>query len=274
MTLKQKVIFIVIDGLNASVARETLGFVTAMVEKYRGKFLTIDCELPSLSRPLYECLLTGSLPVDSGIYNNDITALSTQQSLFHYVAQNGGTTAAAAYHWVSELYNRSPYLAARDRHTHDETLPIQHGIFYHRDHYPDCHLFLDAGYLIKTWQPDFTLIHSMNVDDAGHRAGVDSPHYRNSARNVDDILSNWLTQWLDEGYQVVITSDHGMNSDCSHRGTLVCEREVPVILLGRAFNDESYNQVKLRQRELCGTLLTLLGVPHDKPHCPELLKAW
>lgn len=43
--------------------------------------------------------------------------------------ENKRTTAAAAYHWVSELYNRAPYSIFEDRIQHDETKNIQHGIF-------------------------------------------------------------------------------------------------------------------------------------------------
>ncbi len=37
---------------------------------------------------------------------------------------------------------------------------------------------------------------------------------------MDSLLADLLPQWLAEGYQVVITSDHGMNNDLSHGGTL------------------------------------------------------
>ena len=235
----------------------------------RAQLYKLDCELPALSRPLYECLLTGSAPIESGVVHNQVVRLSNQQSLFHLARAAGLTTAAAAYHWISELYNRSPFVAVRDRHTSDPSLPIQHGHFYYADHYPDSHLFVDAESLRLRHQPDFLLVHPMNIDDAGHRHGADSSQYRNSARSADILLADYLQTWLDAGYQVMVTADHGMNNDRSHNGLLPEEREVPLFVIGSAFSLNP--DARPKQTELCGTLCSLLGLAHDKPRCAELL---
>ena len=110
----------------------------------------------------------------------------------------------------------------------------------------------------------------MNIDDAGHKHGLDSAQYRNSARGADVLLADYLQGWLDAGYQVLVTADHGMNNDRSHNGLLAEEREVPLFVLGSAFSLNRAAQPK--QTELCGTVCELLGVVHDKPVCRELLK--
>ncbi|EDM56786.1 conserved hypothetical protein, partial [Vibrio parahaemolyticus AQ3810] len=69
-------------------------------------------------------------------------------------------------------------------------------------------------------------------DDMGHKHGLDSRQYRNSARGADIILSNYIEQWLADGYQIIVTSDHGMNNDLSHGGILPEEREVPMFVIG------------------------------------------
>ncbi|HCS45663.1 MAG TPA: nucleotide pyrophosphatase, partial [Pseudomonas sp.] len=156
-----------------------------------------------------------------------------------------------------------------DRHTDDPDLPIQHGHFYWSDHYPDSHLFADAENLRLRHAPNFLLVHPMNIDDAGHKHGLDTPQYRNSARSADIILADYLQNWLDAGYQVMVTADHGMNNDRSHNGLLREEREVPLFVLGDAF---SFNaNAAPKQTEICGTVCELLGVAHDKPVCRELL---
>lgn len=264
-----KVILVVLDGLHHAVACQTLGLLQAYCAAGQAALYTLECELPALSRPLYECILTGVPPLASGIVNNAVVRLSDQRSIFHYARDGGLTTAAAAYHWVSELYNRAPFVAARDRHTDAPELPIQHGHFYYEDHYPDSHLFADAESLRLRHQPDFLLVHPMNIDDAGHRHGLDSPQYRNSARRADVLLGNYLPQWLKAGYQVLVTADHGMTRDGMHNGTLPEEREVPLCVLGERF---SLNlQARPRQTELCGSICALLDVPHDKPLCRALL---
>jgi predicted AlkP superfamily pyrophosphatase or phosphodiesterase len=265
-----KVILVVLDGLNYEVARHALGHLQAYCAAGHAALYRLECELPALSRPLYECIMTGVAPIDSGVVHNDVVRLSKERSIFHYARDAGLTTAAAAYHWMSELYNRAPFVAARDRHTSDAALPIQHGHFYYADHYPDSHLFADAESLRLKHAPDFLLVHPMNIDDAGHGYGLDSPQYRNAARRTDVILADYLQGWLDAGYQVLVTADHGMNNDRSHNGLLAEEREVPLLVLGEAFSLDA--NARPRQIELCGTICALLGAAHDKPLCKELLK--
>ncbi|WP_428776209.1 alkaline phosphatase family protein [Vibrio sp.] len=266
--MSSKVILVVLDGLNYQVARQCMGYLNGLLEQQRATLYQIECELPSISRPLYECILTGVRPVDSGIVNNQIVRLSHHESVFSLARRQNKVTAAAAYHWVSELYNRAPYQAVRDRFTEDSQLNIQHGCFYHWDSYPDEAVLLDAEHLRQRLQPDFLLIHPMNIDDAGHQYGLDSAQYRNSARNVDSLLGEYIDNWLTDGYQVMITSDHGMNQDCSHGGILAEERQVPLFVIGDRFR---HQPCEIAQTELCGSVCQLLGLDHDKPYQPELL---
>jgi len=269
--MKSKVILVVVDGLAWQVAHDGMGHLQGLCEAGRASLYRMECELPSLSRPLYECILTGVRPVDSGIVNNGVTRLSKEESIFHLAQKAGATTAAAAYHWISELYNRSPYEAVRDRLTDDQSLPIQHGIFYHTDSYPDDHLLIDAEILRQRHDPDFLLIHPMNTDDAGHRHGLGSAQYRNSARRFDDHLSAFLPLWMAQGYQVLVTSDHGFNNDHTHRGVLPEERQVPLFVFGDRFSHDP--AAAPRQLELCGIVAHLLGIPHQKLMNKELLRA-
>ncbi|MEI6897779.1 MAG: alkaline phosphatase family protein [Psychromonas sp.] len=268
--MKNKVILIVLDGLNYQVARDCMGYLHALIENNQATLYPMNCALPSLSRPLYECILTGKTPAQSGIVHNDIRRLSKHTSIFSLAKDAGLTTAAAAYHWISELYNSSPYHAKTDRFTNNKALNIQHGSFYHLDDYPDEMLFLDAQHLIQQHNPDFLLIHPMNIDDAGHKFGLHSSQYRNSARQVDLILSDYLDQWMEDGYQILITSDHGMNNDKSHGGILEEERQVPMFVIGEHFSHQS---VQLKQHEICGTVCHLLGLnAPDKHFSTDLLK--
>ncbi|MGV2990232.1 alkaline phosphatase family protein [Vibrio sp. E150_011] len=266
--MSNKVILVVLDGLNYQVARDCMGYLNGLIEQQKATLYPLQCELPSMSRPLYECILTGVTPVLSGIVNNQIVRLSKHDSVFSLAKEQGRVTAAAAYHWVSELYNRAPYDAVRDRFTDDVQLNIQHGHFYHWDHYPDEALFLDAESLRQKHQPDFLLIHPMNIDDAGHKFGLNSSQYRNTARHADIYLSNYIEKWLAEGYQILVTSDHGMNDDLSHGGILPEEREVPLFVIGDAFTHAS---IDLKQTEICGMCCQLLGLQHSKPFPPEFI---
>lgn len=129
----------------------------------------------------------------------------------------------------------APFDKVRDTFTENENLNIQYGHFYTLDHYPDENLFLSGEYIRKKWNPDFLMIHPMNIDDQGHKYGVDSKEYRNAVRTVDSIISNFIPKWMEKGYAIVVTSDHGMSYDGNHSGIVEEEAVVPFWLI----NDKS-----------------------------------
>ena len=268
--MTKKVILIVLDGLAYNTAEQCMGYLQGLKAQGISTLYKLECELPSKSRPLYETILTGVTPVLSGIVHNDVNRNSNQQSVFSLARSSGLSTAAAAFHWFSELYNRSPYDPIRDRHTDDLDQLIQHACFYHGDHYPDNYVYLDAECLRRRHNPDFLLIHPMNIDNAGHHAGVDSAHYRNTVRTSDGELSKYLPTWIEEGYQVLVTSDHGMNADKGHGGILPEERDIPLFVIGDGFSHQPNYAPK--QTELCGSICELLGIQaHGKPVANDML---
>ena len=265
-----KIVFVLIDGLAREVARTCLGYMEGLAEAGKAAAIDLRCELPSLSRPLYHCLMAGVSPVESGVVSNDHnTGLAREPGLFALASAQGLITAASAYHWMSELYNRFPYDPLRDRFTDDPSLPIQHGVFYDLDEYPDAAVMADGEILRRRWNPDFLLIHTMGVDDTGHRFGGDAPEYRRAAYAADRLLAQYMPGWLADGYSVLATSDHGMNPQRFHNGTTDAERDVRLYAAGPAFSPTA--DARPKQTELCGTVCSALGLVHDRPHCRELL---
>ena len=155
--MNNKVILVVLDSLNLKVAQDCLGYLTGLIEHKLTSKHSLTSELPSLSRPLYECILTGVSPIRSGIVHNHVTRNSQFDSVFSLAKNQRKTTAAAAYHWMSELYNRSPYDAHRDRHTNDSSMNIQHGLFYHWDITPMKLCFLMENLYARNSIPAFYL---------------------------------------------------------------------------------------------------------------------
>lgn len=230
-----KVIMVVIDGLQYEVALSQMGYLNHLVEIGRAARCLVKSELPSLSRPLYEVLLTGTPSSVNLITSNQVVRRSTQTSLFELIKANGMSTAAAAYYWVSELCNRAPFQYVEDRFQTDEERQIQYGMFYFDDAYPDSHLLCDGEMLRLRYDPDFLYIHPMGIDNAGHLFGSDSKQYRGKAIEIDTILASLLPIWMEAGYQIVITADHGMNRDGQHGGTGSEERHVPLYAIGSSF---------------------------------------
>lgn len=251
---------VLLDGLRYDTMKSQMGYLQHLVESGHGAFYRVESELPSLSRPLYEVLLTGTPCSVNGITSNQVVRLSNQQSVFHLARQAGLTTAAAAYHWVSVLYQSAPFDYFSDRIQHDKNRPIQHGLFYFEDNYPDSHLLADGEYLRRSYDPDFLLIHTMNIDDAGHKFTSHSAAYRGQALKTDSMLALLLPHWLEAGYHVLITADHGMNEDGLHGGTGEGERQVGLLALGPHFIPGRYTDEVLPQLALAPLMCSLLDL--------------
>ncbi|MBE1555115.1 alkaline phosphatase family protein [Sporosarcina limicola] len=266
-----RVVLIVVDALRFDTACTHMGYMQHLVERNVAARYEVRSEVPSLSRPLYETILTGTPPIVHGVTSNYTIRLSTQQSLFHLARSNGKKTAAAAYYWVSELYNRAPFNFAEDRLQMDKDQAIENGIFYFEDHYPDSHLFSEAAWLLQHKQPDFLYIHPMNVDNDGHLFTADSKEYRNRVLAVDNLLSLFIPQCLEQGYEVVVTADHGMTADGNHGGNTIEDRHVPMFIISDQVKPEIVEGA-VSQLQVAPLICRLLAIEPSIEMVPLLLK--
>lgn len=266
-----KTIFILLDGLRYATARDCLGYMEGLVTAGKAGIRAVRSELPSISRPLYETLMTGLPPVVHGVTSNGVVRRSRFPNVFSLASAAGRTTAASAYHWYFELYNQAPF-SPEFRHIENFSGGIHHGSFYWADHYPDDHVFADADVLLRRHGPDFLLIHPMNIDNEGHKHGGSSREYRNAARNAGDLLARYLPAWHAAGYNIIVTSDHGMSDDGNHGGPHETEALVPFYTFGEAFTPAA--DAKLAQTDIAGLLCTLLAIAdHGLPVPQGLLSA-
>lgn len=256
-----RLILVLLDGLRAAAADSHMGFMAALTEHGDARRLTLDCALPPLSRPLYATLITGRTPADLGLFHNGDARLCPVPTIFHQVRDARRVTAAAAYYWFSELCNRTPFDPGRDRLTLDATLPIGHGLFYQRDDYPDEELFHDAEALRRRCAPDLLLVHSMNIDNAGHVSGGHDAAYRQAVREADRLLSLWLPRWQAAGYALCVTADHGMHADGQHDDLVDDVRRVPLWLIGDAWRAplDALGHAP-RQTDIASLCLDVLGL--------------
>ena len=70
----------------------------------------------------------------------------------------------------------------------------------------------------------------MNVDDDGHKFTADSVQYRNRVLATDALSSQTLPEWMELGYDIIVTADHGMTSDGNHGGNTTDDRHVPLFV--------------------------------------------
>lgn len=259
-----KAILILSDALRYDVARENMGFLGHLVEYKLASLYKITGELPSMSRPMYETIHTGLPSSEHGIVANSMVRLSGKPNIFQAVKSAGKTTAAAAYFWISELYNRVPYDRIEDKEVDDVNLTIQHGRFYTQDDYPDIELFMSAAALVRRVSPDYLLLHPLGMDYRGETYGSDSSQYRNHAIHQDAWLAPLIVEWKERGYIIFVTGDHGINADGAHGGTTPEQRTVPFFVIqpngqGRGDTGETISQL-----QIAPTILKLLDVPIPK----------
>ena len=263
-----RVILILSDALRYDAAVAGMGFLGHLVETKQASLYKVIGELPSMSRPMYETVHTG-LPVsEHGIVANYIVRRSTKPNIFQAAVEAGKTTAAAAYYWFSELYNRAPYDRIEDREIDDQKLLIQHGRFYTQDDYPDIELFATAGMLVRRFSPDYLLIHPMGMDYTGEKYGADTRQYRNQAIFQDMWLAGLIAEWIERGYNILVSGDHGINADRLHGGTTPEQREVPLFLIQPGIQGFGDTGLVLSQLQIAPTICKLLGVP-----IPQTMKA-
>ncbi len=262
-----KIILVLSDALRYDVAVANMGFLGHLVESKLASLYKITGELPSMSRPMYETVHTGVQSSVHGIVANSIVRRSTMPNIFQSVTSVGKVTAAAAYYWVSELYNRVPYNRIDDKETDDESLPIQHGRFYTEDEYPDKELFASAASLVRRFSPDYLLLHPMGMDYHGETYGSDSKEYRNHAIRQDAWLAPLIQEWMERDYIILVTGDHGVNKDGAHGGTTSEQREVPLFCIQPKVKGRGDTGEIISQLQIAPTVLNLLDVP-----IPETMK--
>lgn len=259
-----QVILILSDALRYDTAVAGMGFLGHLVETNQASLYKVIGELPSMSRPMYETIHTG-LPVSQhGIISNYIVRRSDKPNIFQVASQAGKSTAAAAYYWFSELYNRTPYDRLNDREVDDDSLLIQHGRFYTEDDFPDIELFATAGMLVRRFKPDYLLVHPMGMDYLGEKYGADSSEYRNQAIYQDMYLSALIAEWSQLGYNILVTGDHGINADRLHGGTTSEVREVPLFLINHGVPGHGDTGEVISQLQIAPTICKLLDVDIPK----------
>jgi len=261
-----KVILIVSDAMGFDASTYTMGAIEGLVEAGKARRWKLKSCLPSLSAPLYETIHTGIAPADHGVLTNFDVPLSTNPSIFSEVVSAGKTTGAVAHSMFSELYNASPYDALRDMEVNDHEKNIQHGRFYlDHAHSPynlsipsDHDIFALTTIMIRDHAPDYVLSHTFSADEVGHNYGGTSREYYSQCRKINDSIVMFLPHWIEAGYRVLFTADHGMSEDGRHGGTSDVERDVPLYDIGHP--DGGTAEGEHDQRALAPTVLGILGI--------------
>lgn len=207
------------------------GYLESPVEADIAKRWKMQGCLPTLSGPLYETLHTALSPIEHGILSNDALRASTVPNIFNLLNDSGHVTAALAHSFFPDLYCGRTYNVLDDIEIDDPALAIQHGCYY----------------------------------------SMDSPEYRRQAWTSDNALARVMPNWLDLGYQIFVTADHGMNIDGQHGGNESLTRDVAFYYFGQQPNTVNTNEV-LDQRRVAPTIFQSLGADATVFALPGILQ--
>ena len=262
-----KVILVIMDGVGYATAVAQCGFLEGMVELGRAQRWKMQAATPTRSAPLYETLHTGLHPIDHGLVANEVLRGSPHPNVFHAVRGGGGRTAAVAHAWYFTLYCGRAYDLIQDIEVDDESLGIQHGRYYSQEGYgkinscapAEIDLCAQLTLLLRRHDPHYALLHTCSADTLGHTFGADSAEYREQTWRIDNALARTLPLWLELGYEVFVTADHGMNNDGHHGGANAIEREVPFYYFGAGTGPEP--RMMLDQLSVAPTSLARIGAP-------------
>ena len=276
-----KIIYILCDGLRKDTAINEMGYLHQLTNKNKATFFTIQTELPTLSRTMYESICTGTPPDIHGITSNLVLRRSKMPNIFQIMADHQLTNAIVAYYWFSELYIHFPYDPLNDKDINPPLQgfkipedqgyinpPMQFGRFYEACTLNNDEDIINQGAaLIHQYRPDFIMIHPMSIDTVGHEFTSDSKQYRTSARILDNYLSRFIDDWHNQKYEIFIGADHGMNSDGQHGGSSEELSHTPLFYLPSDGKGKGWSGLTCSQLAIAPTILSLMGLP-----IPETMK--
>jgi predicted AlkP superfamily pyrophosphatase or phosphodiesterase len=234
---------IICDGMRADTAFEEFGYINSLCNNTNIGLRTISIvDNPSVSRTNYETLHTGVPALIHGITSNLVIQKSQmERNVFKELVENGKTTAIVGSSWFYDLYGKDKYNYIQHKELNNITNEnITYGRFF-SDDIPDAvdsnveglgHTFQTADHILYKYFPDYLLIHVVTTDNIGHSKGV-GIEYANEINMIDGILGATIPRWMNMGYDIIITSDHGMDSNNNHGGVKCEVMKAPFYLLSK-----------------------------------------
>ena len=87
---------------------------------------------------------------------------------------------------------------------------------------------------------------------------------------VGHLLALALPKWMQDGYQVVVTADHGMNELGIHVGTDHPQRDTPLYIFSDKVETGRFEQEYISQLNIAPMLCRMLDIPTSKDMLKKL----
>ncbi len=254
------------DGVGFEPCKSECGFLEGAVEAGHAEGWKMRACLPTISVPIYETIHTGLSPQEHGILGNDSIRQSTSPNIFNLLKSANKTTAVVAHTHFHNIYGGSKYDPFEHCEIEDTSAPIPYARYYTMEGSTransclpgEIDLCAQAWTLAQRHEPDYLLVHSSSADTLGHFFTSQSAEYRIQVWQIDNALSKLIPRLIEQGYEVIVTADHGINTDGHHGGNQPHLREIPFYYFGEKSGPAEGDI--LDQRAIAPTILSLVGV--------------
>lgn len=267
MALKSKLLLIILDGVPYRNWRRLMGNLEGWVQSGEARVWKMRSVLPSTSACCYASIHTGVSPQVHGILSNENRFRVAQPDIFSEVSKAGGKTGAVTHSYWSEFFRSYPFDLVEDMEYDEPGGPITHGRFHTMTGYnarnqmtpSDVDLFATLTMLTKRHGIDYGILHTCTLDSMGHRFGHDCHEMDHAVYAMDGMLAAFLPGWIEAGYEVMVTADHGQTDRGHHGGHDDEMQDFALYYFGPAKGPEG--DTLLDQLQLAPTVLSRLGVP-------------
>ncbi len=265
--MKSKLLLIILDGVPWRNWVRLFGNLEGWVQSGHAQRFRMEACLPSMSGPCYASIHTGVTPQEHGILLNEKRFRIDLPDIFSEIAKAGGKSGAVTHSYWSEFFNRYPFDPVMDLEYDEPAGPIHHGRFHTMSGYnndnqmtpSDVDLFGTLTMLAARHGIDYGILHTCTLDSMGHRFGHDNVTMDHACAAADAMLAAFLPQWLEMGYEVIVTADHGQTDRGHHGGHEALQQEFALYYFGEGTAAREGEHL-LHQTQLAPTILTRLGV--------------
>ncbi len=263
-----KLLLIVLDGVPYRNFRRLFGNLEGWVESGAACVWKHRSVLPSTSASCYASVHTGVPPTQHGCTGNHDVRRLTVSDIFSQVRSSSGVTGAVTHSFWSEFFNRAPFNPVRDiEYDEPESDTINHGRFHSMTGYglinqmtpSDADLFATLSMLCDRYKLNYGILHSCTLDSMGHRFHHDCPEMDNACFKMDEMLAPYIVRWLDAGYELIVTADHGQDARGHHGGRDPLQQDTALYYFGPAKGPSE--DTVIDQLQLAPTILSRLGAP-------------
>ena len=262
----RKLLLIILDGVPYANWRRLFGNLEGWVQSGEARVWRMRAVLPSTSASCYASIHTGTPPQVHHVWGNEAVYRLSQPDIFSECVRAGLKTGAVAHSFWSEFFNRAPFDPVRDIEYDEPAGPITHGRFHTMSGYghhnqmtpADSDLFATLTRLCQVKGIDYGMLHTCTLDSMGHRFFHDCQVMDNACYALDAMLAPYVNRWRADGYEVIVTADHGQDARGHHGGTGEAQQDFAFYYFGDA-EMPGPDQV-LDQLALAPSILSRLGV--------------